>query len=30
VFHNGTLTIQQVKEALTNAGYQVREAAHVN
>lgn len=30
VFHNGTFTIQQVKEALADAGYQVRETAHVN
>lgn len=29
VFHNGTLTINQVKDALANAGYTVRKAAHV-
>lgn len=29
VFHNGTLTINQVKDALASAGYPVRKAAHV-
>lgn len=29
VFHNGTLTINQVKDALASAGYSVRKAAHV-
>lgn len=29
VFHNGTLTINQVKDALAGAGYPVRKAAHV-
>ena len=29
VFHNGTLTISQVKDALASAGYSVRKAAHV-
>ena len=30
VFHNGTLTINQVKRALKESGYQVRESVNVN
>jgi cyclase len=30
VFHNGTLTINQVKSALKKSGYQVRESVNVN
>ncbi|MEN9957598.1 MAG: imidazole glycerol phosphate synthase subunit HisF [Actinomycetota bacterium] len=30
VFHNGTFTINQVKGALTEAGYEVREVANAN